>query len=77
MEPSVQEGTEPTQRELQVLLAFAMTGSTVAAGEKLGLVPQTVRNHLHAIHQRLGVSTSVEAVWILRSRLEALGPSLG
>jgi DNA-binding CsgD family transcriptional regulator len=71
---AVAEGSVPTPREMEVLLAFAMTGSTAEVGKLLRLGPQTVRNHLHAIHLRLGVATSVEAVWILRTQLEALGP---
>lgn len=70
--PVPPERTEPSVRELQVLLAYAETGSTVAAGKRLGLVPQTVRNHLLAIHRCLKVETSVQAVWQLRHRLEAL-----
>lgn len=69
MEP---EDSEPTPRELTVLRAYAETGSTKAAGALLGIVPQTVRNHLLAIHRRLGVETSVEAVWRLRRQLETV-----
>ncbi len=59
---------EPTARELEVLTAVCREG-TKGAAHRLGIAPSTVRNTLVRIRARLGVSTTVAAVYVLRDRL--------
>ena len=60
---------EPTARELEVLVAFCTEQGTKGAARRLGIAPRTVVNHLVALRKRLGVKTTVAAVYLLRERL--------
>jgi DNA-binding CsgD family transcriptional regulator len=55
-----------TPRELEVakLVVAGLTHKAIA--KALGLAPATVRNHLQAIHERVGVHTNAELVQQLR-----------
>lgn len=60
-----------TKRERQALRAYATTGSYRLTGDELGLSEQTVRGYLARVRAKLGVPTTVQAVWIARASLEA------
>ncbi len=59
-------GSTPTEREIEVLRAYVMHGSTRAAGAALGISEQTVKNHLATIRHRLEVTTTLDALLVLR-----------
>jgi DNA-binding CsgD family transcriptional regulator len=63
-EPAAPAGTSPqlTPRQLDVLRNLAAGHSTEAIAARLGISIQTVRNHIRAILERLGVHTRLEAV---------------
>lgn len=64
------DGIPLSPRELDVLRCLADGGSRVAIARRLGLSVGTVIAHLRAIHQKLGVNKSTEAVAIaIRQRL--------
>lgn len=56
------DGPPLSPRELDVLRCLADGGSRVAIARRLGLSVGTVIAHLRAIHQKLGVNKSTEAV---------------
>jgi DNA-binding CsgD family transcriptional regulator len=58
-----------TDREIEVLVAYCTAQGTKAAAKSLGISPHTVRNHLAVLRDKLGVSTTAAAVFILRERL--------
>jgi DNA-binding NarL/FixJ family response regulator len=53
---------ELTPREVQVLQAYADTGSVKGAGEALDMQASTAASHLHSIRLKMRVSTSAQAV---------------
>ncbi len=59
------EGKAPTDQQLAVLAAYVRAGSVKEAGRQLGLAEQTVKNHLGAIYERLGVGGAIEAATAL------------
>ena len=61
--------SEPTQRELEVLVAYCRFEGQKGAAEHLGIAKSTVRNHLENVRTRLGVKTTAAAVYLLRDRL--------
>lgn len=67
--PAVREGSPPTARELEILGAYAARGSMKLTARALGISPDTVRRHLSNVRCRLGVDTTVQAIWILRDRI--------
>lgn len=68
---------EPTERQLQVIAAHVAAGTYKGAGDLLGISPRTVRAHLVSIRQRLGVSTSEQAVYVLTARGILVVPGVG
>lgn len=55
-----------TPRQLQVLQLVAQACSTDEIAERLSLSRHTVRNHVQAVLERLGVSSKLEAVAVAR-----------
>jgi DNA-binding CsgD family transcriptional regulator len=55
----------PTERQIEVLLAYVHAGSHDAAGHLLGLSGRTVQAHLTALRTRLGVHNEAQAVYAL------------
>ena len=70
-------GTDVTPRQLQVLGAHVSAGSYKAAGLALGISPRTVRAHLVNVRQRLAVSTTEQAVYVLTARGVLVVPGVG
>jgi DNA-binding CsgD family transcriptional regulator len=60
---------ELSDRELEVLAAWCTQEGTKAAADHLGLSRSTVRSHLSEIREKLGVSTTAAAVYLVRDRL--------
>jgi DNA-binding CsgD family transcriptional regulator len=62
--PVTSAGDSPhlTPRQLDVLRHLATGHSTAVIAERLGISIDTVRNHIRAILERLGVHTRLEAV---------------
>lgn len=58
----------PTNRELEVLLTRARTGSGKATAFELGISEQTVKSHLAALRRRLGADDTVQAFAICVER---------
>jgi PAS domain S-box-containing protein len=59
-----------TPREREVLLHLAEGKSTVAIAKDLGISPNTARNHIQNLMDKLGVQSRVEAVCLaIRHRL--------
>ncbi len=54
-----------TPRQAEVLAAFCATGSLEQAAAGLGLSPSTVKNHLWATYDRLGVRNGLAACYLL------------
>ena len=48
--------------ELEILRKFATGGSAPRIAKALGISPQTLRNHLHHINQKLRTHNRLEAV---------------
>lgn len=69
MSPTPATGTEPTDRELEVLVAYCKAEGVKGAAQYLGTSPSTVRNQLANIRSRLGVTTTAAAVYLVRDRL--------
>ena len=55
--------TPLTGHELDVLLTYARVGSIRAAAVELNFHQQTVKNTLLGIHRKLGVKSSIQALW--------------
>jgi len=59
-----------SSQELEVLRMFAAGSNAPRIAKALGISPQTLRNHLHHINQKLGTHNRLEAVMhALRRRL--------
>jgi DNA-binding CsgD family transcriptional regulator len=61
--------TTPTRRELDCLRLYGIHGSARIVALELGISSATVRAHLAALRARLGVETTVQAIYRLRDRL--------
>ena len=70
MSHPVSVGTDPTQRELDCLRAYARLGDYGRAAESLGIARGTLSNHLATLRIRLRVESTVEAIYQLRDRLD-------
>lgn len=58
------------ERERRVLKLLAQGLSNEAIADALGMAPNTVRNHLTAIYEKLGVENAREAIaWAWRNRV--------
>lgn len=57
-----------TRRQLEVLRTYAQTGDYQATATKLGIKRATVNATLVSVRQRLGVQTTVQAVWLVFGR---------
>jgi DNA-binding NarL/FixJ family response regulator len=59
-----------TRRELQIIAAVVQGETNKGVGQQLGVSDKTVKNHLSAIYDKLGVSTRLElAMFALNHRL--------
>lgn len=56
-----------TPRELEILDLVARGLSNVGIAAAIGVSPHTVRNHLHSVYAKLGVTSRMEAVALLLS----------
>lgn len=54
--------TPLSSQELEILRIFAMGGSAARIAKSLNISPQTLRNHLHHINQKLRTHNRLEAV---------------
>lgn len=54
--------TPLSSQELEILRMFAVGGSAPRIAKGLGISPQTLRNHLHHINQKLRTHNRLEAV---------------
>lgn len=52
-----------TDREMDVLLTYARLGSYLAVGKELGISRQTVANTLVNVRNKLGVDSTIQALW--------------
>ena len=59
------------RRELITLLAYIDAGSHKAAAHRLAIAESTCRQRVSALMGRVGARTAAEAVWRLRTELEA------
>ena len=59
------------RRELLTLRAYVKTGSHKAAAYLLGISVSTSRQRLSSLLARIGARNAAQAVWMLRSELEA------
>jgi DNA-binding CsgD family transcriptional regulator len=66
--------TEPTPRQLQVLVAWIECGNADEAGRRLGLHPSTVRHILSDVQAVLGAAHSGQA-FAIAVRLGLIDPS--
>lgn len=57
-----------TPRQLEVLRTYAELGDYLATAHKLGITRATVNATLVSVRQRLGVQTTVQAVWLVFGR---------
>jgi DNA-binding NarL/FixJ family response regulator len=62
---------QPTPAELRALRAYVDAGSARGAARELQCSEQTVKNHLFALRQKLGVKRTFQAVLILHDQLAA------
>lgn len=53
--------TEPTARQIRVLVAWVECGTSEDAGVRLGMHPVAVRKVLADLHEVYGVKTSAQA----------------
>jgi DNA-binding NarL/FixJ family response regulator len=60
--------SEPTARELQVLVAIIETGSEKDAAKRLGIAPATVNAHTDRIRHKLDAASTAQAFGIACSR---------
>lgn len=57
-----------SKREAEVLAVYVESPNLDAAASSLGISPQTAKNHMHAIHRKLGLRhTSAVVARILAS----------
>lgn len=56
-----------TPREIEILDLAARGLSNIRIASALSLSPHTVRNHLHSVYAKLGVSSRIEVVALLLS----------
>ena len=54
-----------TERQIEILRAYAETGSQKITARRCGISPSTVRVTLANIRSRLGVETSIQAAMIV------------
>lgn len=54
-----------TPRQIEILRAYAETGSQKLTARRCGISPATVRVTLQNIRSRLGVATSIQAAMIV------------
>jgi DNA-binding CsgD family transcriptional regulator len=52
----------PTPRQLQVMAAYARTGSQKAAAHECNLTLRTVKNHMSELYARIDVGGAIEAL---------------
>lgn len=74
--PPATGGSMITERQKQILLAYAQTGSAKAAAEQLGLAKPTVTVHLANIRRRLNVPTTTQALFIVLTGSEPISPTI-
>jgi len=76
-EPRALTALAPTLRQLDVLRAYAQSGSHAAAAARLAISVHTVQAHLAALRSRLGVHNETQAVYVMwlgyRDHLAACG----
>ena len=70
-------GRDVTPRMVEVVAAHVAAGTYKGAAEALGISPRTVRGHLVAVRERLGVETTEQAVYILTARGVLVVPGVG
>lgn len=58
-------GTNPTIREIEVLIAKVDFGTNFEAALELGISEQTVKNHVGSVMLRLGASTVTHVIWMM------------
>lgn len=58
-----------TQRQMDVLRLLASGASNKVIAQSLGISPATVKNHLDAIFEKMGVTNRVQAVMLARVAL--------
>jgi DNA-binding CsgD family transcriptional regulator len=54
-----------TDRELDILLTYARLGTYLAVGKELGISRQTVANTLINVRNKLGVDSTIQALWLV------------
>lgn len=59
------------RRELVTLLAYLEAGSHKAAAQRLGISQSTSRQRMSQLMARVGAQNAAQAVWRLRTQLEA------
>ncbi len=68
--PTCEQRSALTSRELDVL-RLKRDGLTLdAIAHRLGVCRHTVTNTIRDIHEKLDVSSTIEAVWVMRRELE-------
>lgn len=55
----------PTRRQLEVLRAYIVAGSTAAAAHELDIAESTVRQHLSGLYRRAGCVNAAQAAYLL------------
>jgi DNA-binding CsgD family transcriptional regulator len=55
--------TEVSPRELECLLTYARIGDYEEAAKELGIARSTFRNHLVMVREKLGVESTIQALW--------------
>ena len=59
-----------TPHELRILLTYARLGHTRNAAKALGLAEQTVKNELGNVRRKLGVKSSIQAVYRVTAHMK-------
>lgn len=62
------ESQRATDREVGVVAALVADGSEKAAAHRLGLSHSSIKHHLTDARSKVGVTTTVQLVWILAPR---------
>lgn len=57
--------TPLTAREREVLMAVARHDSQQDAADELGISKQTLKNTLGSVHSKLGVKSTIRALWLV------------